>query len=107
MRLGGEEDGVAGAEVTPVSIEESDGGSVLRAQSLSAHHMRHLPWTHLATSSNTHISLHLAHSHLERGVEAGVGGLESSLDHLKRTSDDGSRGSTNTETKILSTLKNI
>ena len=108
LRRRGVEDGVRGAEVRPVGVEQLHAEAVLGAEGGAVHHVRHL-----ALAAPRHLGqLHLHAAprrlpHLQRGVEARVGGLEAGLDNLQGTSDDGSGGASNTKTRWKSNKARI
>ena len=100
LRRRGVEDGVRGAEVRPVGVEQLHAEAVLGAEGGAVHHVGHL-----ALAAPRHLGqLHLHAAprrlpHLQRGVEARVGGLEAGLDNLQGTRNDGSGGASNTKTR--------
>ena len=102
--LSGVKDGVAGSKVTPVGVEQLNTECVLWAKSWSVHNMGHLvgsgkigftgTWT-----GNIDIAawFFLQFPNFESCVKTRVWGLESCFDNFKRTSDDCSCSSTDTE----------
>ena len=89
--------------MTPVGVEKLDAELVLGAQGGSVDHMGDLPcevglgWmTGVGGQADLHIPLDL-----QGRVKPRVGGLESCLDDLKRTGNDCSSSSTNTENEEI------